>query len=79
MAEADLTDVSTHQNIASIRDANIYDVRNAPDGFTEWALANGAVQKDAKAWGALVANYYTEPDDEGAGPEDEANADTNQH
>jgi hypothetical protein len=74
---ANLADVSTHRDIASIRDANIYNVRNAPEGFTEWALANGAVQKDGEAWHAFVKNDYKEPDDEDTAA-DEGDADTNQ-
>lgn len=32
------------QHIESLSGANIYGVRNAPDGFVAWALRNGAVQ-----------------------------------
>ncbi|MBT3266066.1 hypothetical protein HN371_02880, partial [Candidatus Poribacteria bacterium] len=30
----------------------------APDGFVEWALENGAVQKDEAEWRAYVRNGY---------------------
>lgn len=39
---ADLRDVRW-QKLASIQGANIGDVKNAPDGFVAWAIANGAV------------------------------------
>ena len=35
------------QHIASIKTANIADAKNAPDGFREWALKNGAIEKAA--------------------------------
>lgn len=38
-------------HIQSIKGANIYGVRNAPDGFVEWALRHGAVQmKGDEEW-----------------------------
>ena len=33
------------KEIASIKGADISDIRNAPEGFIEWALANGAVNR----------------------------------
>ncbi len=36
------------QHIAAIRNANIADVRNPPEGFAAWALGNGAIQSDAE-------------------------------
>ena len=48
LANADLheanLDGATWNEIASIKAANIAGVRNAPAGFLEWALKNGAVQ-----------------------------------
>ena len=40
---ANLKDAQWKQ-IAAIKDANIAGVKNAPDGFREWALKNGAVE-----------------------------------
>jgi hypothetical protein len=42
LGNADLQDLQW-QNLRSIQRANIADVRNAPTGFVQWALANGAV------------------------------------
>ena len=48
LANADLRNVDLHnvnwKHIATVRMANIYGVRNAPEGFVAWALKNGAVQ-----------------------------------
>lgn len=35
------------QHIAAVKAANIADVRNAPPGFREWALKNGAVESQS--------------------------------
>jgi len=40
---ADLTDIKGWRKIKSIKFANIHGVKNAPDGFIEWAKQNGAV------------------------------------
>ncbi len=40
---ADLRDAQW-KDIASVKMANMYGVKNAPDGLVEWALKNGAVQ-----------------------------------
>jgi hypothetical protein len=40
-----LQDVQWTQ-LKSIRMANIAGVRNAPEGFSAWALKNGAIQTD---------------------------------
>jgi hypothetical protein len=40
---ADLRDAQW-KGIASLKMANIYGVKNAPDSFVEWAVKNGAVQ-----------------------------------
>lgn len=48
LGNADLHDADIHsidwRQIANIRGANIAAVRNAPEGFVDWALKNGAVQ-----------------------------------
>ena len=41
LRQADLKDVNW-RSIVSVKDANIAGVRNAPPGFVEWALKNGA-------------------------------------
>src|SRR5271154_37303 len=41
LSNADLRDVHW-EHIASMKNANIFDVRNAPQGFVEWALKHGA-------------------------------------
>jgi uncharacterized protein YjbI with pentapeptide repeats len=40
---ADFRDVQW-KAIASVKGANIYGIKNAPDGFVAWAVKNGAVQ-----------------------------------
>jgi uncharacterized protein YjbI with pentapeptide repeats len=40
---ADLRNIQW-QNLRDLRMANISDAKNAPAGFVEWALKNGAVQ-----------------------------------
>jgi hypothetical protein len=47
LRHADLKDIQWRQ-IQSVKQANIGAVRNAPEGFVEWAISNGAVdQPDA--------------------------------
>jgi uncharacterized protein YjbI with pentapeptide repeats len=43
LRNADLRGI-TWQHIASIRSANIAGAKNAPDGFRDWALRNGAIE-----------------------------------
>lgn len=43
LASADFAEVKNWRKIDSIRDSNIHQLSNAPPGFVEWALANGAV------------------------------------
>ena len=45
MTLADLRDIQWKQ-LKNIRMANIKGVKNAPEGFVDWALKNGAVQKE---------------------------------
>ena len=44
MRSADLRDTQW-QRIKSVKDANIAGLKNAPSGFVEWALKNGAVNQ----------------------------------
>jgi len=48
LGSADLKDIKHWQQIKSIRNANIHDVNNPPDGFIEWAIENGAVRKEMR-------------------------------
>lgn len=43
---ADMTGIQQWQAIRSIRQANVYGVRNAPAGFVAWAMQAGAVDVD---------------------------------
>jgi hypothetical protein len=46
LADADLTNATLRgirwQHIAGIKNANLFSVRDAPDGFVDWALKHGA-------------------------------------
>lgn len=44
LRSADLRDIQWQQ-IKSVKDANVAGVRNAPSGFVEWALKNGAIDQ----------------------------------
>ncbi len=51
LSGADLTWIRNWKSIRSINNTNIYRVKNAPEGFIEWALANGACEmEDVEAW-----------------------------
>jgi len=43
---ANLADVHWH-DLGALKNANIYGVKNAPDGFISWALQHGAVQSES--------------------------------
>jgi uncharacterized protein YjbI with pentapeptide repeats len=43
---ADLADIHWH-DLRALKNANIYGVKNAPDGFIPWALLHGAVQLES--------------------------------
>ncbi len=45
LALADLEEVTGWEEIRAIEKANIWNIRNAPPGFREWALENGAVEE----------------------------------
>lgn len=52
---ADLRNIRGWQSIKSIELANIYDVKNPPDGFIEWAQEHGAVLiEDDEEWKKLL-------------------------
>jgi pentapeptide repeat protein len=50
LADADLTNADLRgvhwEHIASVKNANIFGVKNAPQGFVDWAVKHGAVQQD---------------------------------
>ena len=55
LRRADLHDLKW-QEIASIKLANIFDVKNAPEGFIAWATQHGAVSIESdEEWEALEA------------------------
>lgn len=43
LENADLSGLSNWDSMSSIEGSNVYGVRNAPDGFMDWALRNGAI------------------------------------
>ena len=47
LRRADLAAIRNWQAIKSIRMANIYQVRNAPEGFTAWATKMGAIETNS--------------------------------
>ena len=44
--DANLTNIKNWQEIKCIEEANIFGVKNPPDGFIEWATEHGAVSID---------------------------------
>nr|VFJ49949.1 MAG: Pentapeptide repeat-containing protein [Candidatus Kentron sp. FW] len=54
LQEADLADIQYWEDIESINKANIQGIKNAPEGFWNWALENGAVEMDRRAWRAFL-------------------------
>jgi uncharacterized protein YjbI with pentapeptide repeats len=56
LRNADLSGVKGWNKITDIKDANVFDVRNAPYGFEEWAMSRGAlaVASDMKWKTALL-------------------------
>jgi hypothetical protein len=55
LGDANLTNITYWQQIKSIELANIYGVRNPPDGFIEWAIRKGAVSiEDNEEWEKLI-------------------------
>lgn len=52
---ADLKDIVAWGDILSIKLANIYGIKNPPDGFVEWAKEHGAVSiKSTDEWKKLI-------------------------
>ena len=52
---ADLAGVRQWDHIASIALANIHGVRNAPDGFVDWALKHGGVDTESEeGWAVRI-------------------------
>jgi uncharacterized protein YjbI with pentapeptide repeats len=50
---SNLRGIKHWQDIKSIKNANIMDVKNPPDGFEEWAIKNGAVRIKDEEWRKL--------------------------
>lgn len=48
LTDSNLQDISDWEKIVSIEGTNLFNAKNMPDGFREWALGNGAVS-DASA------------------------------
>ena len=58
---ANFKDIGDWQTIESIESANIYGVKNPPDGFIEWAIEHGAVSiKNDKEWKKLLSEKRQE-------------------
>jgi len=54
LSNADLNGCTNYQMIRSIKGASVYGVCNAPDGFTAWAIAQGAVEEHRnRSWTPL--------------------------
>jgi uncharacterized protein YjbI with pentapeptide repeats len=45
LEDADLRNVQNWRRIASIEGSNLHGVLNPPDGFLQWAMANGAISQ----------------------------------
>jgi uncharacterized protein YjbI with pentapeptide repeats len=56
LRDTDLAGIQQWDHVASIKLANIHGVRNAPDGFMDWALKHGAVDTVSdQAWADQIA------------------------
>ncbi len=56
LRNADLAGVQQWDHVASMKLANIHGVRNAPDGFMDWAMKRGAVDTESdQAWADQIA------------------------
>ncbi len=60
LANADLEAVKGWENIRSIRSANIFHIKNPPDGFRDWALSEGAVELPSKEFHAYIGELIEE-------------------
>jgi len=55
LSEANLLNIRNWQEVKSVEFANIYGVKNPPDGFIEWAKEHGAVSiEDQREWEKLL-------------------------
>ena len=53
--------ITNWHKIQSMLYANIYDIKNPPDGFIEWAKQHGAVViEDEEEWKKLISERKTE-------------------
>jgi len=65
---ADLTNVEGWQHIASMKYARIYDVKNPPEGFIEWAKEHGAVSiENEDEWKKLIDEKKRQEAEKGKG------------
>ncbi len=58
---ADINSIKNYRMIIDINNANIYGVKNAPDGFIEWAKEHGALSIENRLeWERMLnkGNYY---------------------
>nr|VFJ95213.1 MAG: Pentapeptide repeat-containing protein [Candidatus Kentron sp. H]VFJ95855.1 MAG: Pentapeptide repeat-containing protein [Candidatus Kentron sp. H]VFK02049.1 MAG: Pentapeptide repeat-containing protein [Candidatus Kentron sp. H] len=58
LSGARLGEIENWKATVSIRKANILGIKNAPEGFREWALEKGAVEMAPAAWKAFVEKGY---------------------
>ncbi len=57
---ANLAGIKDWGSIRDIRLANLYEVRNPPEGFVDWAKSKGAVEiKSFEEWQALIKKEFT--------------------
>lgn len=56
---ADLKDLGRWEQIASIGYANLQDLRNAPPGFREWVLRQGAMDRAARRYHTRSQGFST--------------------
>lgn len=60
LANADLEAIRGWKNIRRIKDANIFQIRNPPDGFIDWALSAGAVEMPTKEFHDYIGKLIEE-------------------
>ena len=61
LGRANLTNIKGWQQIKSIRNANIYGVKNPPDGFIEWAIEHSAVNiENREEWEKFISEKRLE-------------------
>nr|VFK60153.1 MAG: Pentapeptide repeat-containing protein [Candidatus Kentron sp. TUN]VFK69619.1 MAG: Pentapeptide repeat-containing protein [Candidatus Kentron sp. TUN] len=61
LREANLQGLQGWKDIRDIRNANILDIENAPEGFRAWALERGAVEMEREEWKEFRENGYKKP------------------